>query len=141
MVKAMNNLKAYKVTDEDHEVCAVVFAETANRAKYACVGHSWFDWYEYIDLRATRLKDVDDQAEKFGFGMIGDRSDVDNNTEAYRVMRSLGWYELEGNLDECGICGLYAWEDLPESQLVEVTEDGIDDYICKGCMSVENNQK
>lgn len=126
------NLKAYMVTSDQHEPCAVAFAETANKAKLHVLGSGWFDGYEYIELRATRLKHIDDEAENFGPGMVSD------SIEAQRLMRSLGWYEMEGTFEECHVCQLYPWEELPESQLTEVADD---EYICKGCQEAESGKE
>lgn len=124
----MNELKAFNVTGYDHEIHYVIFAETANKAKM--IGHG--EWglcnYDYIDLRATRLKDLDCRAGEFGSRALPD------GEIGSRIMRGVGWYQYDSDyLDECKLCGLYQWDDVPES---EIGENG----ICVECSEAPTNE-
>jgi hypothetical protein len=125
----MSTTKAYKVTNWDAEISVIVFAVSVNAAKSSGFQSVWFCDGQYIDLRCTRLPALDNLAAEKGATLLeGDES------WEIKAMREIGWYEYEGNTDECRVCRLHQWEDLPESELIYPDEDFNDgDPICRGC--------
>jgi hypothetical protein len=103
----------------------LVFATKPSAAKVLARGTPWLCDHEWIELKCCRKPSVDKYADQFGAGAI-----ECNNKAEKRVLRELGWYEIDGPLDECIECGLYEWTDLTESEL----HDSVDgDPICAGC--------
>jgi len=118
-------MKAWVVTSESAEVQMIVFAETRGRAKTLALKTDWLEDEDYADIRCKREPKLDAIAKEKGEYII------DGSLEFHaRIMRGLGWRAYDGRIDRCEKCGLYEWESVVESYLVE-TETG---HICVGCL-------
>lgn len=122
---AESKLRAFAVFDNDRTQGAIVFAESATDAKGIAFGNEYWDGIEYLDLRAERTKDADKYALQHGRGVL----DWEKNVRTYY---ELGWHGYEEN-ESCVCCGLYQFEEIPES-FCEETDEGI---LCKSCRDQE----
>lgn len=112
--------KAYVVTADSVEASVLVFAESHSKAKGLAIGSDFLCDCAYVDLICTRKP----EADGFGDGnCVVDGSGAGHS----KIMRLIGWYELDGNLEECAACGLFEFGDLPSSCISE--EDG----LCAEC--------
>lgn len=123
--------KAWKVWDNeshvDHNV--LVFAPTRNKARKLgrLVLDQLCECSEWVSIRAKREPEADKYAQQFG------EAALDCSTTAQcRVMRELGYFEIEGNGTPCDVCGLYQWDLVPESRVYEYHEG----CYCKRCAPV-----
>jgi hypothetical protein len=120
-----NEFLGFVVTADGCEASILVFANRPSAAKKMALVTPWLCDTEWVELRCRREASVDKYADQFGAGAI-----ECNNKAEKKVLRELGWYEIQGPLDECVECGLYEWTGLSESELHH-PDDG--DPICAGC--------
>lgn len=128
MIKTeMMKKKAYHVRiDNDEGYCTVVFAENRNKAKLLAMADDNFnaDYTRYIDLKPIRMPNADYFVEKYP-----DIRSLDlANSEHARFLRYEGWWSEDCSY--CDECGLATFDNVPESQLVEV--DG--EMVCLECL-------
>ena len=104
--------KAYTVTAKRADVSVLVWADAAIRAK--SLGHKteWLCEEDWTELTARREPTLDGKRAE-GYCAEGDKP------EDQRLMRDLGWFELEGSGVPCKECDRYAWGNVPESRLDE----------------------
>lgn len=120
------SIKAYQVRTDDSEASVIAFAVNPASAKRMAHGTDWLANEDWTDLRATRLKEADQLHE-------GKEEVLDGSgPRSAFVMWMVGWHELEYSHEECGQCGRYQWEAIPESTL---TEKEADVFICQQCES------
>ncbi|MCR4745220.1 MAG: hypothetical protein K5894_08320 [Lachnospiraceae bacterium] len=97
-------MKAWKVSDKNAECgTAIVFAETAGKAKQLCMYDDTFDDCEWTDLRVNRFKDYDQYYEG--------KEKVDWNDEEHRIrlVRDFGWFCFEPTISYCEACPAKQW--------------------------------
>ncbi len=116
-------MKAYVVSTFTAAVSIIVWADKPSRAKSIGITTDWLCHDEYIDLTAKREPRADNDIEHEA---ICDG----HNEEDCRLMRDLGWYEIEGTGGLCDSCGLHEWYLVPESRLVDVANCN----RCQGCI-------
>ncbi len=121
-----SGLLAFVVTEDYCDASVLVFAKTRSKAKSYAHGTDWLCDSDWIDLRCKREKFADSYAYKFGEGAVHCQT-----PDEARLLRDIGWFEVEGCHDECRVCELYQWKDVPESKLMYDLGDG--DPICAGC--------
>lgn len=125
-------MKAWKVTDtQGCDLAEVVFADTRSQAKTIAHGSEWFCPADYIDLRAIRAPKWDDLFDHCGPG----RARFDDPVVIRRA-REMGWHEYDGSYQKCEICGLYEWEELPESKINGKPGEPLICAACTGQRSV-----
>jgi len=118
-------LKAYTVSHINDDGCFLVFAPTHGKAKSLGYGaYCAFNDTEWIDLRCRRCPASDQYAREFGESSLSGEA-----PEQARVMRNLGWHEINGYLSPCESCGLHEWEAIPESHIAEEYGDCLE---CQG---------
>lgn len=122
----MSELRAFTVTTDHFEVSLLVFAKNASHARALARSGEWFADVDWIELKARREPKADQYSAKFGEGFIRCSTEAEQ-----RLVRSLGWYEINSSHSECAVCGLSPWSLVPESELSDY-EDGLE-YICLGC--------
>lgn len=115
-------MKAYRAFADDVETHEIVFGETAGKARSAAHGMAGLCDAEFIDIRIQRLPEFD----KFYTGKCSVLGW--DNPEAQRLMRNRGWWVSE-NFNSCGACGLYEFDDLPESHI----DDSDECVECRNC--------
>lgn len=129
-----SDLLGFVITADGCEANILVFAAKPSSAKTFALSTPWMCDFEWIELRCRRAASVDKYAEQFGAGAI-----ECNNKSEQKVLRELGWYEIDGASEECSECGLYEWSDIPESELQHpVNGDPLwvyDGPVCAGCKS------
>ncbi len=114
--------RAFRVGAAGAEASVLVFARGPSQAKWLGRATEWLQGEDWIDLRATR----EPAADGFADGpAVLDGADA----RSQRIMRGLGWFEVDGDGTPCDRCGLYPWQALPESLLVE--DGGL--LLCAGC--------
>ncbi len=123
-------VRAFVVSAAYVDASVIVFAENVTEAKKLSKHCEWFEDCEWTDLRVKREMELDALAAERGRITLDGRGEVEA-----RIMRGLGWHELEGCAEECEKCGLYQWESIHESYLTD-TEDG---YICRKCSDIGAN--
>jgi hypothetical protein len=79
----------------------------------------------------SREPKADKYATKFGETYIGAET-----ADEQRVLRELGWVELDNSMTECCKCGLHEWSQIPESKICEIGDIG--EGICAGCQMKAN---
>ena len=109
-------LKAYVVRDNWGDFSVLVFAAGRGQAKSMAFGIEAFCDGEYIDMRCRREPRADGLVTEFGEGPLATCT-----TKELRLMRQLGWFEIEALGCVCEDCDLHEWQDLPESIL---SDDG-----------------
>jgi len=83
--------KAYLVIDYWYESQIIVFAETPSKAKVVAMNNNAFCYEDdYLDLRATREKDLDQYASI----AIHDYLDWEN-PEHRKILKSIGWHKID----------------------------------------------
>lgn len=116
-------IKAYIVTADYADVSEVAFAESPSQAKSFAATGNWFHDAEYTDLRARRAKGWD----KFAGNGTGLAEFDDPSIRRHAWL--MGWFECDGNMEPCSGCGLYEWDSVPESKLVDTGEA----LLCLDC--------
>ena len=118
-------LRAYAVRDihDSDGATVLVIAESVSRAKRLAKQSEWLDYAEWLDLRCKRAHGAD----KYSTG--AERLIDGNSVADQRIMRELGWHEIDGSHAVCGRCDLYEWADLPESIIGWID----DEAVCAGC--------
>ena len=98
-------MKAWKVSDKNAECgTAIVFAETAGKAKQLCMYDDTFDDCEWTDLRVNRFKDYDQYYEG--------KEKVDfwhDDEHRIRLVRDYGWSCMDPFQAECKECPAKQW--------------------------------
>ena len=118
-------LRAFVVTAASVEVSIVVFSTDNSRAKTIAHGSEWMGDLPFIELRCRREPLADSFASEFEEGAI--RAETEPEC---RLLRALGWYELDGEVAQCDGCKLYPWSNVPASLLLECDDDKL---YCSGC--------
>jgi hypothetical protein len=116
-------LLAWAVTTDDAEGTVIVWAKNRSQAKSIGMRSEWLDGCEWNDIKATR----EPRADGLRNHPCAMREDPD--TEDLRLMRTLGWHEIDGHDEPCPQCGLYEWRDVPESRITA------DTGLCAGCQA------
>jgi len=100
----------------------IVFAETRSQAKSMVMGNAGFESVEWIDsgVSITRIKDLD--------GKKSESCILDWHTDA-RIYYEAGWWPEEG-APFCDECGLYEYDEFPESYISETEEA----ELCAECI-------
>jgi hypothetical protein len=133
---SVDTLLAFVVTADHCEASILVFANKRSAAKSFARYTPWLCDFDWIDLRCRREPSVDKHSDEFGAGAF----ECDNEAQQ-RIMRELGWYEIDMALDECAECGLYEWSSLPESELHHpINGDPLwiyDGPVCTGCKETQ----
>ena len=124
-------LRAFTVSADDCESSVLVFAETPARAKYFAKRSDWMYDCDWVDMRVHRASLADDQANVYGLGVVEPGGPGERTTAIERLMRLLGWYEIDGSVDECPACGLNEWSNIPESKVCHEIADG--ELVCGDC--------
>jgi len=123
--------RAYKVGHDSCDASVIVFAASPSQAKTSANTTEWLCEYPYIELRCQRLPEADKYLNEASSNLV---DLVDGSTvEDQRIMRELGWYEVDGTMEVCNVCDLFEWEDLPESHL----EESMGQDVCAGCRGGE----
>lgn len=125
-------LLGFSVTTQYAEVNVLLFATNRNRAKKIAHGSEWLCNEEWTDLRVKREPRADRYAAKFGEGYLQCET-----ADEQRVLRELGWYQVDHSMTECCKCGLHEWSDVPESHTTEIGDIG--EVICAGCQKKPNS--
>jgi len=128
------SLKGYAVTDFWADVGSMlVFAEGYGEAKSLALHSELFCESEYIYLRCKRQPEIDQYADDFGRGFIEGSDDRE-----IKLMRDLGWYQVEGSGSVCRECELYEWEDYAPSLLTFDTDDELEEEgVCAQCLAAK----
>lgn len=116
-------LLAWAVTN-DGGAGLLVWATTRGKAKSLAKHSAWFDGCDWTDILVNREPKAD------GLRDTPCAMSEEPTVEDQKLMRSLGWNEIEGSEETCLRCGLYEWHELPESR---IGEKG----ICAGCHNGE----
>jgi len=126
-----SDLLAFSVTTEWLEVNILVFARNRSHAKSVASRCEWISDgdTEWTDLRVKREPTADKHAEKFGETFISAET-----ADEQRLLRDLGWYQIEGMTEECQVCHKHQWDLVPESKLEDVGG-----YICAGCLKANSS--
>lgn len=111
-------MKAYKIWTDDSEYSAIVYAESANKARaYAKDWVDAVDGADYIDIRAKRMPKCD--------GLYNGKAEGDwCDMELRKVLvEEYGWYCIEPDIEDCLQCKLCDYyEDETQEYLEEVSE-------------------
>lgn len=119
-------MKAYRAHADYCETHEVVFAENASKARSLAFGLDGLQDVEFIEIRINRAKEFDRFYD-------GERCYLNwMNIDVQRAARREGWW-ISDCWSTCDCCGLYVFDDLPESQL-ELTDDG---ELCLECRNLE----
>lgn len=114
-------MKAWRVDDFEDEFSTIVYAGTRNKARV--LGSAIFD-EPYIGVKVKRVSWADDLAQKGG--------EIDwNDKEVAKTLRDMGWWFC--NPACCEVCGLYEWDVLKNSYLV--------DGVCGDCRKKEKQDE
>lgn len=123
------------VVGADNTASVIAFAPDQEAAKKLASRSEWLKDCEWIDLRVNREPKLDALAQSRGVGII-----TGDGPDDARIMRELGWYEIDGSSEYCENCGLHQWECLPESY---IAASG-DAFLCRECLDAldtEPNEK
>ena len=129
---AVQPLRAFVVTTHHAEASVLVFAPNRNRARSIAHGTDWFADEEWTDLRVKRSPLADVHAARFGEGALECAT-----ADECRILRDLGWFEIDSGTEECSECGRHQWDCVPESHLSDREED----RICAGCLALKPSAK
>jgi len=123
-------LLAFSVTTAHLDVNVLVFARDRSHAKRVAQRSEWVSegGVEWIDLRVSREPKADKYAPQFGETYISAET-----ADEQRVLRELGWYQLESTTEECQVCHKHEWDLVLESKLQDV-----DGYTCAGCLKAND---
>ena len=123
-------LLAFSVTTDYADACVLVWDSTPGKAKASALCSSlWLDGSEWNDLRCKREPRAD--GYRTTPGTLGD----DCSPDDCRLMRNLGWYEIDGPQEPCSVCGKYEWRMVPESRITA------DTGLCAGCQANAERQR
>ncbi len=117
-------MKAYRAFTDFNDRHEIVFAETASKARSTALGLDGVSDAEFIEIKIARCK---------GFDQFFDGKCLYlnyNNIDVQKASREVGWWFGDGSAS-CGCCGLYQYDDLPES-IVEETDEG---DLCQECIN------
>jgi len=119
-------MRAYTVRDDSGDgACVLVAAESPGQAKQLARCTGLFDFSDWLDMGCSREPRADKYIDDDCVPSVADGDSV----AEHRIMRDCGWYELNGELDECSRCGLYEWAGMPESIIGTID----DEAVCAGC--------
>lgn len=107
-------MKAFVVSVDGSECSEVVFAATRGQAMCDARRGDLFHDVDWVDLRARRAPVFDDLLVSCGAGVVSWR-----NVEFVRRARANGWHDCWRCEDQCEVCGLFAFDCLPESEIEE----------------------
>lgn len=88
---------AYDILNEDKS-STVVFAENANKAKFAAMNTEACDCSDYVNIRVRRLPKID----RFYKGQI--EGDWDDPDIRFVMVKDYGWFCLDADTVECEKC-------------------------------------
>lgn len=125
-------MKAFVVTADYVDASVLVFAGYPSRAKLLAHGTEWLCDADWCDLRCRREPRANCYAGDDERILFADKE------PDQRILRNLGWYEVEGNTDPCRECELYEWDKVPESRLVYDSDDL--NPICFECQSGKESE-
>lgn len=117
------DLLAFSVTTDCAEASVLVWETTPGKAKASALCSLWLDGCDWNDLRCKREPRAD--GYRTTPGTLGD----DCTPDDCRLMRHLGWHEIDGPEEPCSVCGKYEWRMVPESRL---SQDG---DVCAECQA------
>ncbi len=119
-------LRAFQVSCDDHEASVLVFARKASKAKSMAFHDDAMTFVDdFTDLSCRRISAADYYAKEFGEGCLP------LNERGMSILRELGWYQIDGNMEPCTMCNLYEWDSLSDSR---IDESG----LCSHCRTVLN---
>ena len=118
-------LLAFSVTTDCAEASVLVWARTRAEAKHLGMCSLWLDGCDWTDLRTKREPKAD------GLRDTPQAMDDDCGEADMRLLRSLGWHEVDGHDEPCPQCKLHEWRKLPESRITA------DTGLCAGCQANE----
>ena len=104
--------KAFVVSAKNAEASVIVWTDTASIAKLIGRRSEWLCGEDWRDLTARHEPTLVGERAA-GYCAEGDAPDDQ------RLMRGLGWFELEGGGVPCKKCDRYSWDNVPESWLDE----------------------
>lgn len=124
------DLLAFNVTTDYLEANILVFARNRSHAKQVASRSEWISEGDvpWIDLRVNREPKADRHAAKYGETYISAET-----ADEQRVLRELGWYQLESMTEECQVCHKHQWDLVPESKL-----EYVGGYTCAGCLKANS---
>ena len=114
-------MKAWSVMDRENECGCIVFAETRGKARAAAMGCAGLDLSEWNEVEVLRLPDLDGKR---------DAPCVLDWEKDGRIYYEAGWW-VEG-APSCDCCGLYQYDEIPESRVTETTDEGC---LCAACLA------
>ena len=120
-------MKAYRAYTVDGETHEVVFAETASKARSTAFGSDGLGDAEFIEIKVARCKEFDQFFDAKCLFLKYDNIDVQR---AARIAGSC----FSEDFSCCDWCGLYQYDDLPESQLGLINESDV-------CLECRNSYK
>jgi len=120
-------IKAWSCCDDMAECGYIIFTTSRSMAHAIAIGLPGFDCSEWNNIRVVRLPAMD--------GKRDCDCVLDWSTDA-REYYEAGWWPMDGSV-ECEFCGLFEYEQFPESRVTE-REDG---NICAACMEQERKEK
>ncbi len=115
---------AFVVSCDGIDASVLVFAKDASKAKSIASTSDWLSEVPWTELRVRREPRADEYGRKTGHEMIDCHT-----ADQQRLVRDLGWFEVEGPSEVCNECERHEWDLVPESKLTEYW----DGYICEGC--------
>jgi len=118
-------LKAFVVTTDYAEASVLVWETTPSKAKHEAMGSLWLDGCEWTDLKCRREPRADAHTTERG------RMTDGPTTDDCRLMRNLGWYEVDGNSQPCSECERYQWDSVLESTMSETSD------LCAECAAAK----
>lgn len=105
----MSKIKAYAVSAVDDEETLIIYAANGNRARQ--IGYGLLcDCESYIDARARRLYLLDGRHTEEHVCRI----DTDDT-----IYRDAAFYQIDGPNEICNTCGLWEFDTIPESRVVD----------------------
>jgi hypothetical protein len=127
-----SGLKAWCVRSATDEYTTLVFAPTRNKARSLARSLEAFCDADWVDLRAKREPEADKYVAQFcAYPSEGFAIECRTTAEC-RVMRELGYFEVDADSAPCDECGLHQWSLVPESCIYEYHKGA----FCKQCAPV-----
>jgi hypothetical protein len=120
-------MKAWAVSDYDAEVGVIVFAETDGKAKSLAKGHEGFEYSDWTDLSVRRVEKLDGKKES---------ECVADWTADARMYYESGFFPEDG-APMCDWCGLYEYDEFPESRVTDWGDADDEARVCAACVEHE----
>lgn len=113
--------KAYGVTNQECLGCIVFAPDRSSAIRWARKYESdCFAYCEYHEIQCRRIPSIDHMQQHEGI------VPWNRKRESMEIYRTAGWFPEDAGCRFCDCCGLYEFEELPESMLDE-------DDICREC--------